>query len=107
MDTPDRPRPCSLCGGTGRIALLVSVVPCECRSRPAVPSPLDRAIADVGGDLSVRTRKVLKLLGIRTVGQLLDTPRATFDAARHAGPLTIKELAGFLGRLGYRDWPRR
>ena len=107
MDTPAQPRPCALCGGTGRITLLVSVVPCECRSRPAAPSPLDRAIADVGRDLSVRTRKVLATLGIRTVRQLLDTPRAAVDAARHAGPLTVKELAAFLGRLGFGTWPRR
>ena len=96
---PASPR-CPVCRGTGQIALLTSVVACDCRrvlSRPL--AALDEDLA-----LSVRSRRVLRDLGIATVGDLLRARPADVLEARHATRTTVAELAELLARLGFPGW---
>jgi DNA-directed RNA polymerase alpha subunit len=93
------PAPCPDCRGKGQITLLVSVQSCaRCHGTGQVHPLLDRAVDDL--ELSIRSRNILRKLGVQTVGQLIRLTPAQLHGARNSNALVLKEVQELLARLG-------
>lgn len=93
------PTPCPDCGGKGRITLLVSIQDCtRCRGSGQLHPLLDRSVDDL--EFSVRTRNILRKLGVSTVGQLIQLTPNHLQSARNSNGLVLKEIQELLARYG-------
>jgi DNA-directed RNA polymerase alpha subunit len=92
---------CPDCRGSGKVALLLSVKTCgRCRGRGRV---IDDPITNqplAGLEMSVRTRAVLRRLGVETVGQLAILSAEELRKDRRANALTLEEIDDLLSELG-------
>lgn len=91
---------CPDCRGSGVVVLLTSVRPCECRLRREVWEALDEA----GVCLTVRTRQILKKLGVQTVGDMFALRRSELRGVKFVRPSTLVELSQAMEALGKRGW---
>ena len=90
---------CPECLGTGKITLLITVKPCaKCEQRGWLDPVLDRCIHEM--EISVRTRRVLDHIGVRTLRHLSQLTEVEIMTARNASSMVLREIVAVLASWG-------
>lgn len=91
--------PCPDCRGAGKITLFTSVQTCDrCAGTGKLDPMLDRSVDEI--ELSVRSRNLLKRLGIKTIRELVKQTPIGLVKAHKSSPLAVSEIILALSRLG-------